>query len=44
MRVPALHVDRGLVDCARFIRNQPPADAVAQDSHLEKFFVLGGLS
>ena len=26
-----VHVDRGLIDCARYIRNQPPADAVVQD-------------
>jgi hypothetical protein len=40
----SIRVDRGLIDCARYIRNQPPADAVVQDSHLDKFLTLGGLS
>jgi hypothetical protein len=39
-----MHVDRGLIDCARYIRHQPPADAVVQDSQLDKFLVVGGLS
>ena len=39
----SIRVDRGLIDCARYIRNQPPADAVVQDSHLDKFLTLGGL-
>jgi hypothetical protein len=39
-----LHVDGGLIDCARYIRSQPPADAVAQDSGLDKFLILAGLS
>jgi hypothetical protein len=39
-----LLVDRGLLDCANFIRSQPPSNAVAQDSHLDKFLILGGLS
>ena len=39
-----LLVDRGLFDCAHFIRSQPPSNAVAQDSHLDKFLILGGLS
>jgi hypothetical protein len=39
-----LHVDRGLIDCARYIRNQPPAGAVVQDSQLDKFLIVGGLS
>lgn len=38
-----LVVDRGLVDCANFIRGQPPSDAVAQDSRLDEFLVLAGL-
>jgi hypothetical protein len=38
-----VHVDRGLIDCARYIRNQPPADAVVQDSQLDKLLILGGL-
>ena len=37
-------VDRGLVDCARYIRNQPPADAVVEDSQLDKFLIVGGLT
>jgi hypothetical protein len=42
----SLRVDRGLVDCARYIRGQPPMGAVAQDSHLDELPipVLGGLS
>ena len=41
-----LRVDRGLVDCAHYIRGHPPANAVAQDSHLDDLPVpiLGGLS
>src|SRR5207244_12434451 len=38
------HVDRDLIDCARYIRNQAPADAVVQDSQLDKFLIVGGLS
>ncbi len=40
----SIRVDRGLIECARYIRSQPPADAVVQDSHLDKFLILGGLS
>jgi hypothetical protein len=40
----SIPVDRGLVDCARYIRNQPPADAVVEDSQLDKFLILGGLT
>jgi hypothetical protein len=40
----SVHVERGLIDCTRYISNQPPADAVVQDSHLDKFLVVGGLS
>ena len=29
--IPGIRVDRGLVDCARYIRDQPPATAVAQE-------------
>ena len=36
----SIRVDRGLIDCARYIRNQPPADAVVQDSQLDKFLIL----
>jgi hypothetical protein len=39
-----MRVDRGLVDCAHYIRRQPPTNAVAQDSRLEEFPILGGLS
>lgn len=39
-----LHVDSGLIDCARYIRSQRPVDAVAQDSGLDKFLILAGLS
>jgi hypothetical protein len=38
-----LRVDRGLVDCAHYIRGQPPTNAVAQDSRLDEFSILGGL-
>lgn len=40
----SIHVDRGLIDCARYIRNQPPADAIVEDSQLDKFLIVGGLS
>jgi hypothetical protein len=39
-----LRVDRGLIDCAHYIRSQLPTNAVAQDSHLDKFLILAGLS
>jgi hypothetical protein len=39
-----LRVDRGLVDCAHYIRGQLPTNAVAQDSHLDELLILGGLS
>jgi hypothetical protein len=39
-----VRVDRGLIDCARYIRNQPPADAVVEDSQLDKFLIIGGLT
>ena len=38
-----LRVDLSLIDCAHYIRSQPPFDAVAQDSRLDKFLILGGL-
>jgi hypothetical protein len=38
-----LRVDRGLIDCAQYIRSQLPTNAVAQDSHLDKFLILAGL-
>jgi hypothetical protein len=37
-----VRVDRGLIDCARYIRNQPPA--VVQDSQLDKLLIVGGLT
>jgi hypothetical protein len=39
-----LRLDRGLIDCAYYIRRQPPANAVVQDSHLDELLILGGLS
>jgi hypothetical protein len=39
-----LPVDRGLVECAQYIRSQPPVYAVVQDSHLDKRLIVGGLS
>jgi hypothetical protein len=39
-----LRVDSGLVDCARFVRNQRPSDAVVQDSGSDKFSILAGLA
>jgi len=40
----SIRVDRGLIDCARYISDQPPADAVVQDSQLDKFLIVGGLT
>jgi hypothetical protein len=39
-----LRLDQGLIDCAYYIRRQPAADAVVQDSHLDERLILGGLS
>jgi hypothetical protein len=40
-----LRVDRGLVDCAHYIRSQPPLSSVAQDSRLDNYYlILEGLS
>jgi hypothetical protein len=39
-----LRLDRGLIDCAYYIRKQPPNNAVVQDSHLDELLILGGLS
>ena len=40
-----VRVDRGLVDSAAFVRRQPPANALVQDSDLEAWYpVLDGLS
>jgi hypothetical protein len=40
----SVHVGRGLIDCARYIKNQSPDNAVVQDSQLDKFLIVGGLS
>ena len=40
----SLRVDRGLVDCAHYIRAQLPTNAVAQDSRLDELLILAGLS
>jgi hypothetical protein len=40
----SIRVDRGLVECAHYIRSQPPTNAVAQDSRLDRLLILGGLS
>jgi hypothetical protein len=40
-----LRVDRGLVDCARYIRGEFPISSVAQDSRLDNYYlILEGLS
>jgi len=40
----SLRVDRGLVDCAHYIRTQLPTNSVAQDSRLDdELPILGGL-
>ena len=39
-----LRIDRGLVDCAGYIRIHAPGDAVVQDSGSDKFSVLAGLA
>ena len=40
-----IRVDQGLVDSAAFIRNQPPVNALVQDSDLEEWYpILDGLS
>jgi hypothetical protein len=40
----SLRLDCGLVDCAHYIRGQLPLTAVAQDSRLDRFPILGALS
>jgi hypothetical protein len=40
----SLHVDRGLIDCAHYIRGQLPTNAVAQDSQLDELLILAGLA
>ncbi len=40
----SLRVDRGLVECAHYIRSQPPTNAVVEDSHQDKLLIVGGLS
>jgi hypothetical protein len=37
-------VDRGLVECAQYIRGQLPTNAIAQDAHFDNLLVLSGLS
>ena len=37
-------VDRGLVECAQYIRGQLPANAIAQDAHFDNLLILSGLS
>jgi len=37
-------VDRGLVECAQYIRGQLPTTAIAQDAHFDNLLVLSGLS
>ena len=37
-------VDRGLMDCAQYIRTQPPTNALVQDSKLDEFLTLAGLA
>jgi hypothetical protein len=39
----SIRVDLGLVECAHYIRRQPPANALAQDSRLDELPILGGL-
>ena len=43
-RFSNVRVDRGLIDCANYIRGQPPLDAIVQDSRLDELLILGGLS
>ncbi len=38
-----IRVDRGLIDCAYYIRSHFPTDAVVQDSYLDRFLILAGL-
>ena len=40
----SLRVDRGLIDCAHYIRSQPPISAVVQDSRFDRWLILAGLS
>jgi hypothetical protein len=40
----SIRVDRGLIDCAGYIRNQLPTTAVAQDSLRDPVLILGALS
>jgi len=43
-RNSSVRVDRGLVDCAEYIRNHPPYNAVVEDSQLDKYLILAGLA
>ena len=38
-----VRVDRGLVQCADFIRTSAPSDAIAQDSTSDELLIFGGL-
>jgi hypothetical protein len=40
----SVRVDRGLVDCAEYIRSRPPYNAVIEDSQLDKSLTLAGLA
>jgi hypothetical protein len=40
----SLRVDRGLIDCAHYIRGQLPTNTVVQDSHLDPVLILAGLA
>ena len=40
----SLRVDRGLIDCAHYVRSQPPISAVVQDSRFDRSLILAGLS
>lgn len=40
----SLRLNRGLVECAHYIRGQLPTTATAQDSHFDRFLALGALS
>ena len=40
----SLRVDRGLIDCAEYIKGNPPYNAVVEDSQLDKFLILAALA
>ena len=39
----SVRVDRGLIDCADYIRSHPPSNAVVEDSQLDQSLILAGL-